>query len=176
MRRWPLWHVDHGFGPLSFPRRSWRWPRAVIAATVLRRRRGPPRRAPHGPVRLLRPTPQTLLRAGAAAVAAVPNSTLTVIRSEESGTWKVQMATPDGTEQAMDVSSDGVTVMVGPTQKNENDAGKAKDRARMHAAGLDYRAAVNKMLAIVPNGSITELSLGDTNGTTVWKADVWDSY
>ena len=46
----------------------------------------------------------------------------------------------------------------------------------MQAAGLDYRAAVNKMLAIVPNGSITELSLGDANGTTVWEADVWDSY
>jgi uncharacterized membrane protein YkoI len=122
------------------------------------------------------PDPQTLLRAGAAAVAAVPNSTLTVIRSEESGTWKVLVATPDGTEQAMDMSSDGVTVMVGPTPKNENDADKAKDRARVQAAGLDYRAAVNKMLAIVLNGSITELSLGGTNGTTVWKADVWDSY
>jgi len=122
------------------------------------------------------PDPQTLLRAGAVAVAAVPSSTLIFITTEQGGTWKVLAATPDGTEQAMDVSSDGVTVMVGPTPKNESDADKAKDRARVQAARLDYRAAVDKMLAIVPNGSITELNLGDSNDTTVWQADVWDSY
>lgn len=76
----------------------------------------------------------------------------------------------------MDVSSDGVTVMVGPTPKNETDADKAKHRALVQAARLDYRAAVDKILAAVPNGSITELNLGDSNGTTVWEADVWDSY
>ncbi len=106
----------------------------------------------------------------------MPDSALTFIRSEESGTWKVLVVTPDGTEQAMDVSSDGVTVMVGPTPKNETDADKAKHRALVQAARLDYRAAVDKILAAVPNGSITELNLGDSNGTTVWEADVWDSY
>jgi uncharacterized membrane protein YkoI len=122
------------------------------------------------------PDPLTLLHAGAAAVAAVPDSTLTFIRSEESGTWKVLVVTPDGTEQAMDVSSDGVTVMVGPTRANESDADKAQNRARVQTARLDYRAAVDKILAAVRDASLTELNLGDSNGTTVWEADVWDSY
>ena len=122
------------------------------------------------------PDPQTLLHAGAAAVAAVPNSTLTFVRSEQSGTWKVLVVTPDGTEQAMDVSSDGVTVMVGPTRKNESDADKTQNRARVQAARLDYRAAVDRILAAVRDASITELNLGDSNGTTVWDADVWDYY
>jgi uncharacterized membrane protein YkoI len=123
------------------------------------------------------PDPKTLLRAGAAAVAAVPNGTLTYIRSSnESGTWRVLVVTPDGTDQSMDVSADGGTVMIGPTPKNESDTDKTQNRARVQAARLDYRAAVDKMLAAVRNGSITELDLGDSNGTTVWQADVWDYY
>ncbi len=86
------------------------------------------------------------------------------------------MATADGTEQTMDVSSDGVTVMVGPTRANESDTDKTQNRARVQAAHLDYRAAVDKILAVVPNGSITELKLGNSNGTTVWEADAWDLY
>jgi hypothetical protein len=116
-----------------------------------------------------------LLQAGAAAVKQVPGGTLTFIRSQESGAWRVHVVTPDGTAQSMDVSSDGATVMVGPTPKKESDADKAANRARVQAARLDYRAAVDTMLATVPNGSITELKLGDNNGTTVWEGDVWDS-
>ncbi|HSS23007.1 MAG TPA: metallopeptidase [Mycobacterium sp.] len=122
------------------------------------------------------PDPHTLLRAGAAAVAAVPNGTLIFVRSQESGTWRVLVATPDGTTQSMDVSSDGVTVMVGPTPKNESDADKTQNRARVQAARVDYRAAVDKILATVRDASVTELNLGDSNGTPVWEADVWDYY
>jgi hypothetical protein len=123
------------------------------------------------------PDPLTFLRAGGAAVAAVPNGTLTYIRSSnESGTYRILVATPDGTEQSMDVSSDGVTVMVGPTPKNESDADKTQTRTRVQAARLDYRAAADKVLAAVPNGSLTELNLGDSNGTTVWQAVAWDFY
>jgi hypothetical protein len=122
------------------------------------------------------PDPQTLLRAGAAAVAAVPNSTLTFARSQESGTWRVLVATRDGTEQSMDVSFDGATVMVGPTPKKESDADKTRNRALVQAARLDYRAAVDKILATLRDASITELNLGDSNGTTVWEAEVWDYY
>jgi uncharacterized membrane protein YkoI len=117
-----------------------------------------------------------LLSAGAAAVKQVPGGTLISIRSEQSGAWKVQVATPDGTDQSMDVSSDGVTVMVGPTPRKESDAEKAEIRASVQAARLDYRAAVDKMLAAVPEGSITDLKLDDSSGTTVWEADVWDSF
>jgi hypothetical protein len=107
----------------------------------------------------------------------VPNGTLMFIRSsEESGTWRVLVATPDGTQQSMDVSSDGVTVMVGPTPTNESDADKTQNRARAQAARLDYRAAVNKIMAAVRDASVTELNLGDSNGTAAWEADVWDYY
>ncbi len=123
------------------------------------------------------PDPQTLLRAGALAVGQVPNGTLSLIRSQETSTWRVLVVTPDGTEQSTDVSSDAVTVLVGPTPKNESDADKAKNRALVQGARLDYRAAVDKFLAAVPNGSITEMHLADGNGNTVvWEADVWDSF
>ncbi|MDD4866632.1 MAG: metallopeptidase [Mycobacterium sp.] len=122
------------------------------------------------------PDPQTLLHVGALAVGKVPNGTLTLIRSQETGTWRVHVVTPDGTEQSMDVGSDGVTVLVGPTPKNQSDAEKTKNRDLAQAAHLDYRAAVNKFLAAVPNGSITEMKLTDSKGITVWDADVWDTY
>lgn len=122
------------------------------------------------------PDPRTLESAGAAAVAKVPNGTLIAIRTEQGGAWKVGVVSPDGTQQSMDVSSDGVTVMVGPTPINDSDADKAERSAWVKAATLDYRAAVNKMLAAVPSGSITKLDLGASNGTTVWEADVWDTY
>jgi hypothetical protein len=122
------------------------------------------------------PDPLTLERAGAAAVAAVPHGTLTSIRTQASGSWRVLVVIPDGTEQSMDVSSDGVTVMVGPTRVNESDADKAKNRALLQGARLDYRSAVDKFLAAVPSGSITDMHLADSNGTTVWEGDVWDLY
>ncbi len=124
------------------------------------------------------PDPRTLVRAGAAAVGQVPDSTLIFIESEtdDTGTWKVLVVTPDGTEQEMKIGVDGITVMVGPTPTNDSDADKAEHRALVHAAHLDYQAAVGKMLAAVPNGSITKLSLVDTDNVTTWRADVWDTY
>lgn len=121
------------------------------------------------------PDPRTLEHAAGTVVAAVPNSMLTFIRTEQGGAWKVFVVTPAGTEQAMDAASDGGTVLVGPTPKGESDADKANNRFRVQAAHLDYRAAVDKLLAAVPNGSITELSLADSNGSTAWEADVWDT-
>jgi hypothetical protein len=123
------------------------------------------------------PDPHTLLRAGAAAVAKVPDSTLVFIESEtdDEGTWKARVVTPDGTEQQLKVGVDGFTVLVGPTPKNDSDADKASRRAAVQAARLDYRSAVDKMLAAVPSGSITELNLVDANGTTMWEGHVWDT-
>ncbi|MGH3634325.1 PepSY domain-containing protein [Mycobacterium sp.] len=122
------------------------------------------------------PDPRTLLRTGATAVATVPNSTLIFIESEtdDAGTWKVQVVTPDGTEQQMKIGVDGFTVLVGPTPKNDSAADKAEHRNLVQAAHLDYQAAVNKTLAALPNGSITKLNLDQKNGTTSWDADVWD--
>jgi len=123
------------------------------------------------------PDPRTLLSAGALAVGQVPNGTLSLIRSQETGTWRILVVTPDGTEQSTDVSSDAATVLVGPTPKNQSEADKAKNRTLVQGAHLDYRAAVDKFLAAVPNGSITEMQLADgKSGTVVWEADVWDSF
>ncbi|BBY25513.1 hypothetical protein [Mycobacterium stomatepiae] len=122
------------------------------------------------------PDPQTPLHAGSVALATVPNGKVTLIRSQDTGSWRVVVAAPDGTDQSMDVSSDGVTLMVGPTPTNESDTDKAQTRAWAQAARVDYRAAAEKILATIAGASISELSLGDSNGTTVWQAVAWDSY
>ncbi|KUH84835.1 PepSY domain-containing protein [Mycobacterium sp. IS-1556] len=115
-----------------------------------------------------------LRRAGSTATAAVPESTLISIETERDGRWEVQVVTADGTEHEMDVSNDGATVTMGPTAKTEDEADKAKHRERVQAAQVDYQAAADKILAEVPNGTITELNLDSNNGTTVWEADVVD--
>jgi hypothetical protein len=121
------------------------------------------------------PDPQSLLRAGATAVAQVAHSMLNFIETEQSQAWRVRVVVPDGNEQQMDIGSDGMTVLVEPTPRNNSDAGTAARRARMAGAHLDYRAAVDKILQVVPSGSITYLSLADTSGATAWEADVWDT-
>ncbi|BBX23253.1 hypothetical protein MTER_26640 [Mycolicibacter terrae] len=123
------------------------------------------------------PDPHTLLRAGALAVSQVPASVLIFIESQstDAGTWKARVVTPDGTERQLKIGSDGVSVLVGPAVTDDSDADKAKRRANVDGAHLDYRAAVGKVLTAVPDGSITELSLLDMNGTVVWDADVWDT-
>lgn len=123
------------------------------------------------------PDPKTLLRAGDLAVSQVPASVLIFIESQASdaGTWKARVVTPDGTEHQLKIGSDGVAVLVGPTATEDGDGDKAKRRANVDGAHLDYRSAVERVLAAVPDASITELSLLDMNGTVVWDADVWDT-
>lgn len=122
------------------------------------------------------PDPHNLIHAGSVALGAVPGGKLTSIKSQETGTWRVLVATPDGANQAMDVSSDGATLMVGPTPANQDDSDKAKTRALVHAARLDYRTAAEKILAIIAGASISELELEDSNGATVWQAVAWDTF
>jgi uncharacterized membrane protein YkoI len=123
------------------------------------------------------PDPHTLLRAGDLAVSQVPDSVLIFIESQtnDAGTWKARVVTPDGAERQLEIGSDAAAVLVGPTATDDSDADKTKRRANIDGAHLDYRSAVNKVLTAVPNGSITELSLLDMNGTVVWDADVWDT-
>lgn len=70
-------------------------------------------------------------------------------------THRVRVVAPDGTEQQMDVGSDGNTVLVGPSSRNNSAADTAARRARVMGAQQDHRAAVQKMLDIVRSGSIT---------------------
>lgn len=122
------------------------------------------------------PDPRTLVRASELAVSQVPDSALIFIESltSDAGTWKAGLVTPDGTEHQVKIGSDGIAVLVGPTVTDDGEADKAKRRANVEGAHLDFRSAVDTVLAAVPNGSITELSLLDINGTVVWNADVWD--
>ena len=122
------------------------------------------------------PDPRTLLSAGATAVAQVPQSVLSFIETEQSQAWRVRVVVADGTEHQLDIDSGGTTVLVGPTPRNNSDADTAARRARIVAAHLDYRTAVQNILGVVHSGSITYLSLADTSGTTTWEADVWDTY
>jgi hypothetical protein len=124
------------------------------------------------------PDPQTLLHAGATALEKVPDSTLIFIQSDtaDAGTWKIRVVVSDGTEQQLKIGADGITVLVGPTPRNDSETDKTKHRDLVQAAHLDYQAAVNKTLAAVPNGSITELKLDDKDGTVMWDADVYDTY
>ncbi|WP_322861590.1 hypothetical protein U8D42_07400 [Mycobacterium europaeum] len=108
-------------------------------------------------------------------MAQVPQSVLSFIETEQSQSWRVRVVAADGTEQQMDIDSGGTTVLVGPTPRNNSDADTAARRARVAAAHLDYRAAVQKILEVVRSGSITYLSLADTSGATAWEADVWDT-
>ncbi|WP_067177280.1 PepSY domain-containing protein [Microtetraspora niveoalba] len=112
-----------------------------------------------------------LRQAAAAALRAVPGSTLISIETEENGRlWEAQVVDRDGTEHQMDVESG--RVVVGPTIKPEDAHDKAKHRARVAAAKLDYAAAADKILATVPGGRITELNLDTERGRTVWESDV----
>lgn len=122
------------------------------------------------------PDPHTLLRAGDLAVSQVPDSVLIAIenQTQESGTWRVQVVTPDGAEHQLTIGSDAVAVLVAPTVIEGTNADKAKRRANVEGTRVDFRGAVDRVLRAVPNSSITELDLLDMNGTLVWQADVWD--
>lgn len=74
------------------------------------------------------PDPRTLLSAGAAAVAQVPQRVLSFIETEQSQAWRVRVVVADGTEQQMDIDSGGTTVLVGPTPRNNSDADTAARR------------------------------------------------
>ncbi|NUT44062.1 MAG: PepSY domain-containing protein, partial [Thermoactinospora sp.] len=106
-----------------------------------------------------------------AAIAAVPGSKLISIETEENGKlWEIQVVGADGTEHEMDVQNG--KVVSGPTTKEEDADDKAKHRARIAAAKLDYAQAADKIAAAVPEGRITELNLDTEKGKTVWEADV----
>ena len=96
-------------------------------------------------------------------------------QTSHAGPRKALVFTSEGTERQLKIGSDGVAVLVGPTATEDSDADKAKRRANVDGAHLDYRRAVATVLTAVPNGSITELSLLDMNGAIVWNADVWDT-
>ncbi|WP_157963889.1 PepSY domain-containing protein [Actinocorallia populi] len=117
--------------------------------------------------------PGDLDAAGAAALKAVPNSTLISIETEGSG-WEVQTVTADGTEHELMVNADGSQIIRNDT-KQEDAEDKAKHQERVKAAKIDYSEAAQKMHSAVPNAQITELNLDTWRGTTVWEGDLQTS-
>ncbi|MEU4577704.1 PepSY domain-containing protein [Nonomuraea sp. ATR24] len=114
-----------------------------------------------------------LKKAAEAALAAVPNSTLISIESEEGGKlWEVQVVDNTGAEQQMDVDGASGQVVNGPTAEESDAEDKQKHLERVKAAKLTYAQAADKIAASVPQGRITELNLDSSNGKTVWESDV----
>ncbi|MDJ0314632.1 PepSY domain-containing protein [Arthrobacter sp. H35-D1] len=117
-----------------------------------------------------------LVQAGRTALNAVPDSTVTSLDMEGNGEgWEVEVTAADGTEHEMQVSADGASVLSGPTSEHDDAVDKARHVSRMKAASVDYEAAANKVLSIVPNRTVVELELDDENGTVVWEAEVRES-
>ncbi|WP_049563611.1 PepSY domain-containing protein [Nonomuraea sp. SBT364] len=114
-----------------------------------------------------------LKKAGDAALAAVPNSTLISIESEEDGKiWEVQVVDGQGAEQQMDIDATTGQVVNGPTAEESDAEDKAKHLERVKAAKLSYAQAADKIAASVPEGRITELNLDSSKDKTVWESDV----
>ncbi|WP_188195012.1 PepSY domain-containing protein [Nonomuraea sp. SYSU D8015] len=135
-----------------------------------------PTGTPTGPTGTPTPGPgrvglDDLRQAGQAALTAVPGSMLISIETEEDGRlWEVQVVDRAGTEHQMDVAAG--KVVAGPTQERDDAEDKAKRRNRVRAAKLGYLEAAEKIVATVPGGRITELSLDGELGRTVWESDV----
>ena len=115
-----------------------------------------------------------LVAAGALALEQVENATVISIETERDGAeWEVQVVTPDGVEHEVRTSGDGTKLVGQPTTDDDDADDRAKHKARVKAAKIDFQQAAQAMTAAV-DGNLTELNLDDHNGTTVWEGDVVD--
>ncbi|MFI9551985.1 PepSY domain-containing protein [Nonomuraea endophytica] len=109
-------------------------------------------------------------KAGEAALAAV-EGTVTGLDSDN-GVWKVTVIGADGAESKVRVDAMTWKVVGTPSAEADDEAEKAKHKARAEAAKTTYTDAAEKVAGEYPDGKITELSLDRDNGTVVWEADV----
>ncbi|MFI7612915.1 PepSY domain-containing protein [Nonomuraea terrae] len=110
-------------------------------------------------------------QAGEIARRAVPGSTVMAMETEENGRrWEVQLAGRDGAEHQVDVESG--QVVSGPVAEDGDPEDKAQHLRLLRAAKLDYAQAADKVMATVPEGRITELSLDFEQNKAVWESDV----
>ncbi|MFD9945515.1 PepSY domain-containing protein [Nonomuraea sp. NPDC059023] len=109
-------------------------------------------------------------KAGEAALASV-EGTVTGLDSDN-GVWKVTVIGADGAESKVRVDAMTWKVVGTPSAEADDDAEKAKHKARAEAAKTSYSDAAEKVAGEYPDGKITELSLDRDNGTVVWEADV----
>ncbi|SDL12641.1 Uncharacterized membrane protein YkoI [Nonomuraea maritima] len=112
-----------------------------------------------------------LKQAAEAALRAVPGATVMTLEAEEDGRrWEVQLVGQDGTEHQVDVESG--KVVGGPVAESQDQDDKNDDRDLVRAAKLDYAQAADRVMTVVPEGRITELSLDLERGKAVWESDV----
>ncbi|MFI6289950.1 PepSY domain-containing protein [Nonomuraea sp. NPDC050790] len=109
-------------------------------------------------------------KAGEAALAAV-EGTVTGLDSDD-GVWKVTVVGADGAESKVRVDAMTWKVVGTPSAEADDDAEKAKHKARAEAAKISYSDAAEKVAGEYPDATIEELSLDRDNGTVVWEADV----
>lgn len=115
----------------------------------------------------------SLEQAGAAARSAVKDSTLLSVQAQNNGQiWEVQLAGPDGTEHVVDMDAAGKAIS--PARVKDTGAWeKARVMAIVKAAKINFKEAVEKVSAAVPQGKITHLSLDMYDDKRlVWDADV----
>lgn len=112
-----------------------------------------------------------LVAAGRTAEGAVSDSWVVSIDYDD-GEWEVEVATADGTEHDVRVSSDGTSVLAGPDQDDTDEDDRRDNRDRLEAAELDHEAAATALLAAVADARIEELSLNSDRGNVLWEAEI----
>lgn len=114
-----------------------------------------------------------LIRAGRTAEQAVDEGTVIAIETDDHG-WEVDLADESGVEQQVVISADGRTVVKGP-EPDDDQEDRAKNRARLEGAELDYADAAERAAREVPGGTITELELDNhrsASGQVVWDCEL----
>jgi hypothetical protein len=113
---------------------------------------------------------ETLQAAGKLALAEVPDGIVVSVESERNG-WEVHLVLADGGEQQVRTDLAGTAVVSGPAD-DRPDADDRAENQQFAEAEVDYRRAVEVVEGEVDGGQVSDLSLDQENGRTVWEADV----
>lgn len=117
-------------------------------------------------------TGSPLLTAAETALVAVPGGRISSLESERGGqAWEVHVLTEDGEERQLRVSGDGSEV-TSDTAENSDDDDRTENQV-LFGAEVDHVAASEAVLAEVPDGVISELTLDeDDDDALTWEAGV----
>lgn len=114
----------------------------------------------------------TLISAGRAAEESVPGSSVIHIELEDGGEWEVDVATADGTEHEVRVSSDGSQVVDGPREADTDQDDKRENSAALDRAELDFEKAVEALVAEMGDVQIEEISLDLDDDSVQWEIEL----
>lgn len=113
-----------------------------------------------------------LLTAAETALVAVDGGRISSIESERGGqAWEVHVLTEDGAERQLRISGNGSEVSA-DTAENTDDDDRTENQV-LYGAEVDHAAAAEAVLAEVPDGVISELTLDeDDDDALTWEAGV----